>query len=168
MKSLQVTRPRELIKKTHTYQPPEDLGRFVQALMTEEVKGNKVKAAALTRVRREKFYYHYRKDPEFREWVSEQCDVFRSHYEPVVGFALMGAIMEKDVMAIRTYYELAGKLKHITKHEGEEPEGRVPRVVNYIAVHVNNVKELNAGSIGSDRHQDIASVPGSPAGEGAI
>jgi hypothetical protein len=120
-------------EKTHTYQPPEDLRRFVEVLLSEDVKGNKKLASELTHVRREKFYAHYRRNADFRAWVSEQCDMLLGHYEVIAGYSLLSALLQKDVMAIRTYYELRGKLKHIIKSEGTAVQVNVPTNVYFIS-----------------------------------
>ncbi len=154
------------------YTPPQNMRTFVQVLLSEEVKGNKSKAESICKVNRQLFDYHYKKHPEFRAWVSEQCDLLLGKYEVIAGYSLIGALLKNDVMAIRTYYELAGKLKHIMKHEGDIPEGRVPRVVNYIAVHVNNIKEAEQKAInannGSNGYSDLACLPGSITEESKI
>ena len=143
-------------KKSHKYEPPEDLRRFVEVLLSEEVKGNKVKAESITHVSRGKFYWHYRKHSEFREWISDQCDLLLGRYEGIAVFSLLGALLKNDVQAIRTYYELRGKLKHIVKNESAMVEVKVPTVINFIAVYRDkdgNDRVIEPGSI---EHRDSA------------
>lgn len=93
------------------YMPPIDVRWFVQTLLSEEVRGNKTKAERITGVDKGKFYWHFNRFPEFRKWFSEQCDAFLSRNQAIVSSMLMKKISEGDVQAIRTYFELVGKLK---------------------------------------------------------
>ena len=99
------------IEKSNTYQPNRDLEIFCYALVHQDVKGNKEAAERLSGVCKGKFYYHYKNDENFRRWYSELCFSILKHNEAIPPYALMGAIIDKDVQAIRTYYELIGKLK---------------------------------------------------------
>ena len=78
-------------------------------------------------------------------------------YEPIAGYSLIGALLKNDVQAIRTYYELRGKLKHIVKNEGETIEARAPTAVNFIAVYRN--KDGNDRVIDSESIKHIDSSP---------
>lgn len=93
------------------YEVPIDLRMFVEALLSEEVKGNKVKAEEKSGVNRQNFYNHYKKYPEFRRWYSEQCDHILGMNEAIPPVALLSQIIKGDTQAIRTYYEIIGKLK---------------------------------------------------------
>lgn len=94
------------------YIPPFSMRKFIEALISEEVKGNKTEAERRTGVKRERFYYYFNRYPEFRKWFSNQCDKVLGKNEAIPPYALMSAIIKGDVQAIRTYYELIGKLKH--------------------------------------------------------
>ena len=160
MNDLQVSQPKELVKKSYSYEPSQELRRFVEALLSEEVKGNKVKAESISHVARQRFYWNYKKHPEFREWFAEQCDLFLGNYEPVAGYALVGAMLKNDVQAIRTYYELRGKLKHIVKNEGPIVEVKIPPAINFISVKVENDRAIE--------HRDSGTLPRSIEAESSV
>ena len=101
----------KLADKIDKYEPPFEIRWFVQTLISEEVKGNKLEAEKRTGVSRGKFYYYFNKYPEFRKWFSEQCEIFLAKNEAIPSFMLMKKILDGDVQAIRTYYELAKKLR---------------------------------------------------------
>lgn len=112
------------------YIPPIEMRHFVQALLSEQVKGNKTEAERRTGVSRGRFYYYFEK-PEFRKWFSGQCDLIFGRNEAIPPYALMNAIIQGDVQAIRTFYELRGKLKHQLEHSGkiEGPEHRITNII---------------------------------------
>ncbi len=97
--------------KLDKYIPSTKLRIFVQCLLSEEVKGNKIEAERRTGVRRQLFYWYFEKSSEFRKWFSDQCDKFLGLNQAIPSHMLMKKILEGDVQAIRTYYELLGKLK---------------------------------------------------------
>lgn len=101
----------KLAEKVDKYQPPRDLEIFCLALVHQDVKGNKLEAERLTKVSKSKFYYYYRTSEAFRHWYSELCFSILKLNEAIPPYALLGAVIERDVQAIRTYYELIGKLK---------------------------------------------------------
>ena len=96
--------------KLYEYIPTMEMRRFVQTLLSEEVKGNKTEAERRTGVRRQLFYWHFNRSAEFRKWFSEQCEKFLSINETIPSYMLMRKILDGDVQAIRTYYELKSKL----------------------------------------------------------
>jgi hypothetical protein len=99
------------VDKITKYQPSRELELFCYALIHQDVKGNKEAAERLSGVKKGKFYWAYKTDEDFRHWYSELCFSILKHNEAIPPYALMGAIIDKDVSAIRTYYELIGKLK---------------------------------------------------------
>lgn len=109
---------KELKENLNKYQPPRDLELFCYALISIDVKGNKRKAQELSKVDKGKFYYAYKTSEEFRHWFSELCFSILAQNEAIPPHALLGAISNRDVQAIRTYYELIGKLKSKIEHSG--------------------------------------------------
>jgi hypothetical protein len=97
--------------KSYTYTPPIELRIFVQALLSEEVRGNKVEAEKKTGVRRQIFYWHFKKSAEFRAWYTEQCTNYLASLEALVTSKLIGKIQVGNLDAIKVFYELIGKLK---------------------------------------------------------
>ena len=104
--------PRLNLDKLHEYQPDRELELFCYALIHQDVKGNKDAAERLSGVKKGKFYWAYKTNEAFRHWFSELCFSILKHNEAIPPYALMGAVIDKDVQAIRTYYELIGKLKN--------------------------------------------------------
>jgi len=93
------------------YFPTVNMRKYVAALLSDEVKGNKVEAARVSGVGRDRFYYHFNANEKFREWFSKQCDDFLGRNQAIPATVLIKKISEGDVQAIRTYYELVGKIK---------------------------------------------------------
>ncbi len=104
--------------KSNEYQPSVALRQFVQALLSEEVAGNKTRAEAASGVRRQRFYKNLT-NPEFRIWFSRQCDEVLLINQASVASSLLSMATKGDVSAIRTYYELIGKLKNKLEHSGK-------------------------------------------------
>ena len=109
---------------THSYQPSVALRRYVQVLLSDGVSGNKSKAEQVSGVRRQRFYKGMAK-PEFRNWFNAQCDKVLLVNQARVTSALMSSIVKGDVSAIRTYYELIGKLKNKLERSGRLGGGDV-------------------------------------------
>ncbi len=107
--------------KPYTYQPSVALRQFVQALLTDDVSGNKSKAETVSGVRRQRFYKNMKK-PEFRSWFSRQCDEALLVNQARVTSSLLSMATKGDVSAIRTYFELIGKLKSKLERSGEIKE----------------------------------------------
>ena len=101
---------KELNNKFNNYRPSRDLEIFCHCLVTPEVKGNKKLAMELTKVDKGKFYWAIEHKPEFRLWFLDLCLRILINNAEIPPYALLGAIMDKDVGAIRLYYELTGKL----------------------------------------------------------
>ena len=93
------------------YIPDIGLRQFTQALLSEEVLGNKTKAQEITGVSKGKFYWHYQKNPKFRKWHDDQIEEYFRRNGTLVASSLMNKIKAGDVAAIKLYYELAGRLK---------------------------------------------------------
>ena len=104
--------------KSYSYQPSVPLRQFVQALLSDDVSGNKSKAEMVSGVRRQRFYQNMTK-PEFRQWFNEQCDKVLLINQATVTGSLLSMATKGDVTAIRTYYELIGKLKNKQEHSGK-------------------------------------------------
>ena len=99
------------LKHQSEYTPPSDVRQFCYALVSEGIKGNKLEAERVTKVDKGKFYYHWRKHPEFRAWYHDLCLQILGTNAAIPPVALLGQIVRGDTQAIRTYYELMGKLK---------------------------------------------------------
>ena len=97
------------------YIPTIDMRKYVNILLSEEVKGNKTEAARISGVDKGRFYYHFRRNKYFREWFAEQCDAFLGVNQAIPSYMLMKKVLDGDVQAIRTYYEIAGKIKQTVK-----------------------------------------------------
>lgn len=133
--------------KNNTYTPTIEMRLFVQTLLSEEVKGNKTEAERRTGVRREVFYYYFKRHPEFRKWFSEQCDAFLGINEAIPSYMLMKKILEGDVQAIRTYYELRSKLKQHLEHSGEIKGGETRLILITPKERKENANRVEALSI---------------------
>jgi len=79
--------------------------------MSEEVALNKTEAQRISGVDKGVFYYHLKRNPEFRRWLSEQCDIMLVVNKVAATCGLIKAIQRGDLRAIRLSYELEGKLK---------------------------------------------------------
>lgn len=111
---LAVAEPQAAVPQRTTadsYIPCVELRRFVQALLSPDVAGNKSEAQRISGVRRGRFYAAMYHEPAFRQWFSDECDRFLAGNEAVSSTALMRKIQRGDTVAIRTYYELRGKLR---------------------------------------------------------
>lgn len=92
------------------YIPPVELRRFVQSLLSDEVKGNKVEAERVSGVRRNMFYYHLKNNPRFREWFYFECMENLKRDEDQVMIQLKQKIASGDLAAIKLYFELTGRV----------------------------------------------------------
>ena len=99
------------ITNPHDYMPTLKLRLFVQALFSDEIRGNRDKAERATGVRKQTFYYHLRKNPDFKKWFATYCSDFLSQNEDFVSAQLLKNIKNGSDQAIRTYYQLRGKLR---------------------------------------------------------
>ena len=97
--------------KSHDYIPSIELRKFVEVLLSEEVRGNKTEATKRSGVRKELFYYHFKFKPEFRQWYSERCTELLGSCEGLAAAKLITKIQSGELEAIKLYYELIGKLK---------------------------------------------------------
>ena len=107
----------EIATKSYDYQPSAALRRYVQALLSDEVKGNKTLAEQVSGVRRQRFYYNMTK-PEFRQWFNDECNIVLLINRARVDFFLLSMIEKGNVVAMRTYYELIGVLKNKIERSG--------------------------------------------------
>ena len=94
------------------YVPKQSLRLFVQALLSREVKGNKEEAQRVTGVYKGTFYWHLRHNVEFRLWFEAQCDRALMAIRATVDNSLLKEIKDGNVPAMRTYYEVIGKIKN--------------------------------------------------------
>lgn len=89
----------------------------MEVLLSEDVKWNKTaaericKANGIKAATRQVYEYYFKKHPEFRKYVSEQCDLLLGRYEGIACYALLGGMMKHDMQAVRLFYELRGKIK---------------------------------------------------------
>lgn len=97
---------------SHEYIPPVDLRRFVQILLSEEVKGNKDEAERRTGIYKGKFYYHWKKSKDFRRWYADYCDEVLRRGESLVAYHLMRQVESGEIQAIKLYYELIGRINN--------------------------------------------------------
>ena len=105
----------EEAKEAGEYLPSVEMRRFVSCLLSEECKGNKSKAERMSGVDRCRFDWAWFKGKdrvEFRKWFSAKQDEFLGTNETIVSYALMTAILKGDTQAIKTFYELRGKIKN--------------------------------------------------------
>lgn len=96
------------------YIPPVEIRKFVQVLLSEEVKGNKEDAQRKTGVDKGKFYHQFKTNPKFREWYSNQCDeVLLRNGEAIAVNTLIDSMKRglNKLQAVRLFYELNGKIK---------------------------------------------------------
>lgn len=96
---------------SNAYEPKRDIKMFCYALVSEGVKGNKEAAERVSGVRKGKFYWLWRTEPRFRAWYHDLCLQILGTNAAIPPVALLGQIIRGDTQAIRTYYELIGKLK---------------------------------------------------------
>ena len=99
------------VTKPYTYVPIMKLRLFVQALFRDDICGNKDKVESVTGVSRQIFYYHMKKNPNFKRWFADYCSDFLSLHEDFVSAQLLKNIKNGSDQAIRTYYQLRGKLR---------------------------------------------------------
>lgn len=122
------------VTKSNKYVPNMKLRLFVQALFHESVKGDKTAAEKMSGVRREYYYYHLKKDPEFRQWYSDQCSLWLASLEVIISHALVRNILRGSSSDIKTYFQLRGKLKNDVQvatgdiHIGNKNETHVTNV----------------------------------------
>ncbi len=110
--------------KPNIYAPPLDVIKFAEALLSDEVRGSKVKAEESTGVDRGKFYYHWKK-PEFRQWYIERCSEYLSSNEAMVATTLMKQVRNGDMKAIELYYKLNGRLRDKVEHSLDDGTKRL-------------------------------------------
>lgn len=94
------------------YIPTVELRMFVETLLSPEVRGNKEEAERRCGVSRQKFYYHFQRHPEFREWYSQRCEDFLKNLEALAASKLISKVQAGELEAIKLYYELTGKIKN--------------------------------------------------------
>jgi hypothetical protein len=140
-------RPPKLTEILKNYQPSKDLERFCQALILPDVKGNKSRASQLTNIDPGKFYYAYRTNSDFRLWFANLCFSVLGENAAIPPYALLGAIIDKDVQAIRTYYELTGKLKQHLDITGEIKFTKMGEVQTN-----NRLLEFDIGELNTSRN----------------
>lgn len=152
-------------KKVVKYQPPRDLELYCYALVSQDVKGNKLEAERVSKVDKGKFYWAWKNHPEFRAWYMDLCFQILTNNSAIPAYALMGSVIDKDVQAIRTFYELTGQLKNKVEHSGEVKGGSPTLIVNVVSVGSDangRRKDIPSG------HRDSELVPGSPVQSSAL
>lgn len=99
--------------KQAEYIPPVPMRMFVEALVSEQVKGNVMDAERVSGVNRGRFYY-YMKKPEFRAWYLKLCDERFSRLTALAYSTLEQEMRRGDskVQAVKTYFEILGKIKN--------------------------------------------------------
>ena len=91
------------------YQPTVKLRRFVEALLSDEVMGNKRGAERVSGVRRGAFFYNLKKSADFKAWFKQQCaDVFTTHLPSTVFSIQRAAARGDDTRAALALLEMAG------------------------------------------------------------
>ena len=124
------------------YKPKRELEIFAHALISQDVKGNELAAERLTKISRHKFRWAMQTSRDFRLWYSDLCFSILAKNEAIPPYALLGAILDKDVQAIRTYYELTGRLNNKIEHSG-----RIEGERNIIIIRNENKTEALAGQV---------------------
>lgn len=94
------------------YIPSHALRTFTQVLLTPELKGNKTLVERITGIRRDRFNYNIKHNAQFRLWFEAQCDRALMDLRPKVDAYLMEQVEGGIVPAMRTYYEVVGKIKN--------------------------------------------------------
>lgn len=90
------------------YVPTMKLRLFTQALLSEEVKGNKSKAERITGIRRDLFLYNLKKNPDFKEWYRKQVSNIFEPFIPAIGYALLKSALTGDNKVALRIMEEAG------------------------------------------------------------
>ena len=98
--------------KSYDYQPSSALRRYVQALLSVEVSGNKTKAEVVTGVRRQRFYYNLKKSRQFREWFKNQCQEVFIINLPYTVYSVQKAALQGDMKAALAILEMVGIYRH--------------------------------------------------------
>jgi hypothetical protein len=92
--------------------PDADMRRFVEVLLNDtEVAGRPYRAEKKSGVQRQRFYYLLQTSPEFKQWFLEKCQLRQDARTAMVDDALFFATQQMDASAMRTFYELQGRLK---------------------------------------------------------
>lgn len=91
------------------YIPTSDMRRFVKALAMEGVDFRPYRAEKVTGIDRGKFYRAL-EDPKFRVWLLIQREKYQTACGFLVDNALLNNIRAGDTTAIRTFYELEGRI----------------------------------------------------------
>lgn len=99
------------------YIPNAEMRRFVKTLFMDEVAGRPYRAQKITGIERHKYYRHL-EDPQFVEWIHKQRVKYHTACGIIVDNALMKAVEMLEVSAIRTFYELEGRLSKGGKNVG--------------------------------------------------
>ena len=116
--------------KSTEYQQKQSMRIFVEVLLSSAVLGNKSLAERISGVKRQNFLWHMRVKPEFRIWFEAQCDRALMSRRANVDRYLLKQIVKGDISAIRTYYEMIGKLKNKIEHSGSVQGGETNVNVN--------------------------------------
>ena len=127
------------INEKKAYLPPVDVRWFVQTLLLPDVKGNKDEAQRRTGVDKGKFYYHFKKNAEFRAWYSTQCDLALDIAEPEALSGLLRKVRQGNLGAINTYFEMRKKLKRQL-----DKDSPLVGAVVYTQIWVNAVKKAES------------------------
>ena len=104
---------------TVEYLPSSNQVIFVDALFADDVRGIKQLAEKKTGVSASCFSVWW-KDENFRKWYSGKCDEYLKESETIAAGALMEKVKDGDVSAIKTFYELVGKLRNPVKETGPQ------------------------------------------------
>ncbi len=113
----------------HEYMPTTKLRRFVEALLSQDVMGNKEKAARLSGVDKGTFYWHLKNHPEFAAWYKQQCaQIFMPHV-PATAYSILKAGLQGDMKAAFKIMEHAGIF---TPDQGEGVKVNVYPTGNYV------------------------------------
>ena len=94
------------------YVPTQAMRTFTQVLLHPDTKGNKSEVERITRIRRDRFNWNLRHNVQFRLWFEAQCDRALMSIRPEVDSSLFRQIKDGVVPAMRTYYEVIGKIKN--------------------------------------------------------
>lgn len=94
------------------YVPTQVMRTFTKVLLQPELKGNKTAVERLTGIRRDRFNWNIKNNSQFRLWFEGQCDRTLMAIRPKVDAYLLKQVGDGVVPAMRTYYEVIGKIKN--------------------------------------------------------
>ena len=97
--------------ESNEYTPKQNLRKFVEVLLSQDVMGNKEKAMRVSGVNKGIFFYHLKKDVRFKAWFKQQCeDVFTMHLPSTI-YSVQKQSVLGETKASLAILEMAGIYK---------------------------------------------------------